>query len=92
MIGTLLYLVIFIFGFCSEKIVTEDIPANMEAIASEKRRELIEAVSEVDDKLAEAFLNDEPISSAELEVCTQLFNVVYKEITTFLWGAFELLL
>lgn len=42
----------------------------MEAIASEKRRELIEAVSEVDDKLAESFLNDEPISSADLEVCT----------------------
>lgn len=58
----------------------------MEAITSEKRRELIEAVSEVDDKLAESFLNDEPISSADLEVCTQLVNLVYKEITTLLWS------
>lgn len=40
----------------------------MEALVAEKRRELIEAVSEVDDKLAEVFLNDEPVSSTELEV------------------------
>lgn len=49
----------------------------MEAIVAEKRRELIEVVSEVDDKLAEAFLNDEPISPADLEVCQgtgDLFN------------------
>lgn len=41
----------------------------MEAIVAEKRRELIEVVSEVDDKLADAFLSDEPISSADLAVC-----------------------
>lgn len=55
--------------YCREKVVAEEIPADMEAIVAEKRRELIEMVSEVDDKLAEAFLNDEPISSADLEVC-----------------------
>lgn len=53
---------------CSETITTEQIPANLEEMVSEKRRELIEAVSEVDDKLAEAFLSDEPISPTELEV------------------------
>ena len=57
----------------SEKIVAEDIPANMEALVAEKRRELIEAVSEVDDKLAEVFLNDEPVSSTELEVRQHAF-------------------
>lgn len=59
---------------CSEKVVAEEIPANMEALVAEKRRELIEAVSEVDDKLAEAFLNDEPISSTELGVCQYAFQ------------------
>lgn len=54
--------------FCSEKIVINEIPANMEALVAEKRRELIEVVSEVDDILAEAFLGDEPISPTELEV------------------------
>lgn len=53
---------------CSENVVTVDIPANLEALVSEKRRELIEAVSEVDDQLAEAFLNDEPVSSNDLKV------------------------
>lgn len=41
----------------------------MEVLVAEKRRELIEVVSEVDDRLAELFLADEPITSAELEVC-----------------------
>lgn len=59
----------YLVAYCSEKVVTEEIPANMEALVAEKRRELIETVSEVDDKLAEAFLNDEPISSTELAVC-----------------------
>ncbi|KAK1400751.1 hypothetical protein POM88_000356 [Heracleum sosnowskyi] len=39
----------------------------LEEMVSEKRRELIEAVSEVDNKLAEAFLSDKPISPTELE-------------------------
>lgn len=45
----------------------------MEALVAEKRRELIEVVSEVDDKLAEAFLSDEPISATDLEVCGQQY-------------------
>lgn len=56
---------------CSEKVTTEEVPADMEALVTEKRRELIEMVSEVDDKLAEAFLSDEPISPADLEVLIQ---------------------
>ncbi|XP_069143264.1 elongation factor G-2, mitochondrial isoform X2 [Solanum lycopersicum] len=66
----------YFHGSNGEKIVAEDIPADMEAIASEKRRELIEAVSEVDDKLAESFLNDEPISSADLEGVQTLLDGV----------------
>lgn len=59
--------------FCSETITTEQIPGNLEEMVSEKRRELIEAVSEVDDKLAEAFLSDEPISPIELEVLDSIY-------------------
>ncbi|KAK2975781.1 hypothetical protein RJ640_014604 [Escallonia rubra] len=55
-------------GSSGEKVVSEEIPSNIEALVAEKRRELIEVVSEVDDKLAEAFLSDEPISSTDLEV------------------------
>lgn len=56
---------------CSEKVTAEEVPADMEGLVSEKRRELIEMVSEVDDKLAEAFLSDEPISPEDLEVPIQ---------------------
>lgn len=52
-----------------EKVVTAEMPADMEAFVAEKRRELIETVSDVDDELADAFLNDEPILSNDLEVC-----------------------
>lgn len=54
--------------------MASDIPADMEDLVAEKRRELIEIVSEVDDVLAEKFLNDEPVSPAELEV---LFFVLW---------------
>jgi len=56
--------------------VAGDIPADMEGLVAEKRRELIETVSEVDDVLAEKFLNDEPVSASELEVCS--FSFVLK--------------
>lgn len=48
----------------------EEIAPEMLQIATEKRRELIEIVSEVDEELAEKFLSDEPISVDELEVCS----------------------
>lgn len=72
-------LVIFYVACCSEKVVAEDIPADMEAIVTEKRRELIETVSEVDDKLADAFLSEEPISSSDLEVRTKMINLKKKK-------------
>lgn len=59
---------LFLVARCSETIVAEEVPADMEELVAEKRRELIEAVSEVDDKLAESFINEDPISSTELEV------------------------
>jgi elongation factor G len=41
----------------------------MEALVSRKRRDLIKTVSEVDDRLAEAFSSDQTISAADLEAC-----------------------
>ncbi|TMW97665.1 hypothetical protein EJD97_005174 [Solanum chilense] len=79
----------YFHGSNGEKIVAEDIPADMEAIASEKRRELIEAVSEVDDKLAESFLNDEPISSADLEAAIRRATIARKFVPFFMGSAFK---
>lgn len=57
---------------CSQNVTESDVPSNMQDLVNEKRRELIEIVSEVDDHLAEAFLNDEPISANQLKVCSTL--------------------
>lgn len=61
--------------YVSENVVTADVPPNMEAIVEEKRHELIETVSEVDDKLAELFLSDEPISSSDLDVSPSKYDL-----------------
>jgi elongation factor G len=57
------------YYFHGEKVVIEEIPAHMEALVSEKRRELIETVAPVDNKLAKAFCSERPISAADLQVC-----------------------
>ncbi|EOX96370.1 PREDICTED: elongation factor G-1, mitochondrial [Theobroma cacao] len=79
----------YFHGSNGEKVVAEEIPADMEAIVAEKRRELIEMVSEVDDKLAEAFLNDEPISSADLEDAIRRATIARKFVPVFMGSAFK---
>ncbi|MCH82952.1 elongation factor G [Trifolium medium] len=59
----------FFHGSNGENVVVEEVPADMDALVSEKRHELIKAVSEVDNILAEAFCSDKPIPAADLEVC-----------------------
>ncbi|KAI9078460.1 hypothetical protein K1719_039556 [Acacia pycnantha] len=79
----------YFHGSSGETIVAEDVSADMEAMVVEKRRELIEVVSEVDDKLAEAFLNDEPISSADLEAAIRRATIARKFIPVFMGSAFK---
>lgn len=76
-------------GSNGEKVVTAEVPADMEALVAEKRHELIEAVSEVDDKLAELFLADEPISSSELEEAIRRATVSRKFVPVFMGSAFK---
>ena len=71
-------------GSNGEKVVTEEVPADMEALEVEKRRELIEAVSEVDDQLAEAFLGDEPISPADLQEAIRRATIARKFVPVFM--------
>ncbi|XP_016162594.1 elongation factor G-2, mitochondrial [Arachis ipaensis] len=76
-------------GSNGEKVVTEEVPADMEALVAEKRRELIEAVSEVDDQLAEAFLGDEPISPADLQEAIRRATIARKFVPVFMGSAFK---
>ncbi|CAI9103612.1 OLC1v1002129C1 [Oldenlandia corymbosa var. corymbosa] len=79
----------YFHGSSGEKVVAEEVPANMEELAMKKRRELIEAVSEVDDQLAEAFLNDDPISSSELEEAIRRATIARKFVPVFMGSAFK---
>ncbi|XP_050205079.1 elongation factor G-1, mitochondrial-like [Mercurialis annua] len=79
----------FFRGSNGENIVTEEVPTNMAALAAEKRHELIEVISEVDDILADAFLADEPISSTDLEEAIRRATIARKFIPVFMGSAFK---
>ncbi|XP_072999399.1 elongation factor G, mitochondrial [Typha latifolia] len=79
----------YFHGSNGEKVVASEIPSNLEAMVTEKRRELIETVSEVDDRLAEAFLSDEPISSSDLKLAIRRATVARKFVPVFMGSAFK---
>lgn len=75
-VSLIYFLVFWFFDYCFREVVTEaDIPAELSEEVSEKRRELIECVSEADDELAEMFLSDEPISGDVLMVSLVLTSL-----------------
>jgi elongation factor G len=79
----------FFHGSSGENVVAGDIPADMEGLVGDKRRELIETVSEVDDVLAEKFLNDEPVSASELEEAIRRATIAQKFVPVFMGSAFK---
>ncbi|KAJ6946540.1 elongation factor G-1 [Populus alba x Populus x berolinensis] len=79
----------YFHGSNGEKIVTAEIPVEIEALVAEKRRELIETVSEVDDKLADAFLADESISTSDLEEAIRRATIAKKFVPVFMGSAFK---
>ncbi|PKU77473.1 elongation factor G, mitochondrial [Dendrobium catenatum] len=79
----------YFHGSNGEDIVASDVPSNLEALVLEKRRELIEVVSEVDDQLADSFLNDEPISSDDLKMAIRRATVSRKFVPVYMGSAFK---
>ena len=77
----------YFHGKYGEDVVVKEIPSDMEALVADKRRELIETVSEVDDILAEAFLADETISDADLEGAIRRATIARKFIPVFMGSA-----
>ncbi|XP_028553631.1 elongation factor G, mitochondrial-like isoform X2 [Dendrobium catenatum] len=72
-----------------EDIVASDVPSNLEALVLEKRQKLIEVVSEVDDQLADSFLNDQPISSDDLKMAIRRAIVSQKFVPVYMGSAFK---
>ncbi|RAL54017.1 unnamed protein product [Cuscuta campestris] len=79
----------YFHGPSGEEVLTEDIPADMQAFAADKRRELVEVVSEVDEKLAESFLSDEPISNNDLQEAIRRATVARDFVPVFMGSAFK---
>lgn len=79
----------YFHGSNGETVVFAEVPKDMEGLVAEKRRELVETVSEVDDKLAELFLADEPISSSDLEDAIRRATVARKFVPVFMGSAFK---
>ncbi|CAI5957329.1 unnamed protein product [Closterium sp. NIES-64] len=81
---------IYFDGSSGEKVRREEgIPANLKEQAEEKRHELIEHLSEVDDEIAEKFLNDEPISAEELQAAVRRATLALKFVPVFMGSAFK---
>ncbi|KAG2606157.1 hypothetical protein PVAP13_4NG175500 [Panicum virgatum] len=76
-------------GSSGQNVTAYDVPSNMADLVNEKRRELIEVVSEVDDQLAEAFLNDEPITANQLKAAIRRATVARKFIPVYMGSAFK---
>ncbi|KAK2394460.1 elongation factor G-2, mitochondrial [Trifolium repens] len=77
----------FFHGSNGENVVVEEVPADMDALVSEKRHELIKTVSEVDNILAESFCSDKPISAADLEEALRRTTIARKFIPVFMGSA-----
>ncbi|CAM6090305.1 unnamed protein product [Calypogeia fissa] len=86
----LIHMKAFYFKGVHGEIVQEgDMPAALSEEISEKRRELIEAVSEADDELAEKFLNDEPISGEILMRAIRRSTLALKFVPIYMGSAFK---
>ncbi|PNX90889.1 elongation factor g, partial [Trifolium pratense] len=79
----------YFHGSDGEKVVVEEVPADMEALVAEKRRELIENVAPLDDKLSEAFCMKKPISTTELEEAVRRATITRRFIPIFMGSAFK---
>ena len=67
----------------------EQVPENMKALVAEKRRELIEAVAEVDDELGELFLMGEEPTTEQLKAAIRRATVAREFAPLFMGSAFK---
>ncbi len=76
-------------GDNGENIREVEIPAELKALADEKRAEMISRLADVDDKIGEKFLMEEPISEAELVAGLRRATIALKFVPVFMGSAFK---
>ena len=76
-------------GEKGEKVVVEDIPAEMVELAEQKRSELVEMVAEVDDEVGEIFLMDEEPTVEELIAGIRRATIANTFVPVYMGSAFK---
>eukprot|EP00850_Spirogloea_muscicola_P020862 SM000229S07498 [mRNA] locus=s229:46209:53419:+ [translate_table: standard] len=80
---------VYFHGAHGEKTKESEVPGHLIEKVLAKRKELIEAVSEVDDTLAEKFLMEEPIQPEELQDAVRRATLSLKFIPVYMGSAFK---
>lgn len=76
-------------GDMGEKLVSTDAPAEYAEKIQELRTKIIEAAAEVDDRIAEKFLNEEEISNEEIKAAIRKGVIALKIVPAFCGTAFK---
>ncbi len=76
-------------GENGENVREEDVPAEYAEATKKARHDMIEGVANVDDLLAEKFVHDEPISSAELKAAVRRATIALKMTPVFCGSAYK---
>eukprot|EP00899_Mesostigma_viride_P018051 jgi/Mesvir1/26247/Mv05725-RA.1 len=80
---------IFYDGEKGEKVRFEPVPESLVAQMEERRRELIELLAEVDDIIAEKYVNEEPVTAEELKASIRRKTVSREFVPVFMGSAFK---
>lgn len=70
-----------ILDFFSEKVRTDEIPSDMRAEAKDRRQELIESLSNVDETLGEMFLEEKTPSNDEIRVRLEFIFIPFQTVS-----------
>eukprot|EP01025_Chloroclados_australasicus_P047361 TRINITY_DN5292_c1_g1_i2.p1 TRINITY_DN5292_c1_g1~~TRINITY_DN5292_c1_g1_i2.p1 ORF type:complete len:659 (-),score=72.19 TRINITY_DN5292_c1_g1_i2:223-2199(-) len=76
-------------GVRGENLVEISIPKDLEQMVDQKRTELVERVADVDDQLAELFLEEQGIGAADLKDAIRRATLSHQFIPVFMGSAFK---
>jgi elongation factor G len=68
---------------------SDDIPTELVELATQKRQELVEILADVDDSIADLYLAEEPVSSADLVAAIRRATIALKFSPVFMGSAIK---
>jgi len=80
---------VYFEGEDGENVVYKDIPADYQAQAQEYREKLVEAAANVDDTLAEKYLEGKPVTNEELRASIRKSTIALKFVPVYCGSAFK---